>query len=152
MSEVGFYHLTRSSLEEALPRLLEKAHAAGMRILLRAGSRERVDALDRHLWVYRPDSWLPHGTRADGNAPLQPIWLTEQVENPNGATLLVLVDQAADDDLASFARVLDLFDGGNEDEVAAARSRWRARREAGHRLVYWRQTERGAWEKASEEG
>ncbi len=123
-----------------------------MRVVLRAASRERVDALDRHLWVYEADSWLPHGTRADGNPAMQPIWLTEQVENPNEATLLVLVDRACDDDLASFARVLDLFDGGDPEAVEAARERWRARRAAGHKLVYWRQDERGGWEKAREEG
>ena len=123
-----------------------------MRVLLRASSRERVEALDRHLWVFDNDSWLPHGTRADGNPELQPIWVTDQVENPNGATLLVLVDQAADDDLASYPRVLDLFDGGDETSVEAARERWRQRRLAGHRLVYWKQTDRGGWEKAREEG
>lgn len=123
-----------------------------MRVVLRAASRERVDALDRHLWVYEADSWLPHGTRADGRPSMQPIWLTEQVENPNEATLLVLVDRAPDDDLASFARVLDLFDGGDPEAVEAARDRWRARRAAGHKLVYWRQDERGGWEKAREEG
>lgn len=123
-----------------------------MRVVLRASSRERVEALDRHLWVFEPDSWLPHGTRADGNPAMQPIWLTDQVENPNGAELLVLVDRAADEDMAGFARVLDLFDGGDPEAVAAARERWRARRAAGHKLVYWRQTERGGWEKAREEG
>nr|WP_027134763.1 DNA polymerase III subunit chi [Geminicoccus roseus] len=152
MSEIGFYHLTRSSLEDALPRLLGKVVQSRMRVVLRAASRERVDALDRHLWVYEADSWLPHGTRADGNPAMQPIWLTEQVENPNEATLLVLVDRACDDDLASFARVLDLFDGGDPEAVEAARERWRARRAAGHKLVYWRQDERGGWEKAREEG
>ncbi|WP_407645433.1 DNA polymerase III subunit chi [Geminicoccus roseus] len=149
---MGFYHLTRSSLEDALPRLLGKVVQSRMRVVLRAASRERVDALDRHLWVYEADSWLPHGTRADGNPAMQPIWLTEQVENPNEATLLVLVDRACDDDLASFARVLDLFDGGDPEAVEAARERWRARRAAGHKLVYWRQDERGGWEKAREEG
>jgi DNA polymerase-3 subunit chi len=123
-----------------------------MRVVLRAGSRERIEALDRHLWVFEQDSWLPHGTRADGNAAMQPIWLTDTVENPNGATLLVLVDRAADEDMAGFDRVLDLFDGGEPEAVEAARERWRARRAAGHRLVYWRQTERGGWEKAREEG
>ena len=135
-----------------MPRLLGKALGAGMRVVVRAASRERIEALDRHLWVFEADAWLPHGTKADGRAELQPIWLTEQAENPNGAGLLVLIDQAVDDDLPQFARVLDLFDGADEQAVEAARTRWRTRREAGHKLVYWRQDDRGAWEKAREEG
>ena len=123
-----------------------------MRVVVRAASRERIDALDRHLWVFEADSWLPHGTGAETYAALQPIWLTDRVENPNDATLLVLIDQAQDADLSGFARVLDLFDGADEAAVAAARERWRVRRDAGHRLVYWRQTERAGWEKARAEG
>lgn len=102
--------------------------------------------------MFRTDSWLPHGTRADGYPERQPIFLTHRLENPNGAGLLVLVDAADDADLAAYARVLDLFDGADEAAVEAARSRWRSRRAAGHRLVYWRQDERGGWTKAREEG
>ena len=37
MTEIGFYHLTQSPLERALPRLLEKAHASGARVVVMAG-------------------------------------------------------------------------------------------------------------------
>ena len=62
MAEIGFYHLTRSTLEEALPRLLDKAYAAGQRALVRVGSPERVELLDRALWTFARESFLPHGT------------------------------------------------------------------------------------------
>jgi DNA polymerase IIIc chi subunit len=55
-TEFGFYHLTRSGLDGALPRLLEKAHAQGKRVLLRCPDAERLDQLDRLLWTYRNDS------------------------------------------------------------------------------------------------
>ena len=44
-TEVNFYHLTRSSLEDALPRLLTKTLQAGERAVVMLGSPERVDAL-----------------------------------------------------------------------------------------------------------
>ena len=84
MTEVGFYHLTRSTLDEALPRLLEKAYAAGHRVLVRVGDPERLELLNRALWTYGKESFLPHGARSDGFAEDQPIYLTTQVENPNG--------------------------------------------------------------------
>ena len=68
MTEVGFYHLTRSTLDEALPRLLEKAYAAGNRVLVRVGDPERLELLNRALWTYGKESFLPHGTRSDGFA------------------------------------------------------------------------------------
>jgi DNA polymerase-3 subunit chi len=147
MTEIGFYHLTRSPLERALPRLLEKAFASGARIVVMAGSEERVDALDQVLWTYDPASFLPHGAARDGEAPEQPIWLTSEDENPNEAAILVLTDGATSDKVAEYARCLEMFDGNDEDAVTAARARWRDYDAAGHALTYWQQTERGGWEK-----
>lgn len=144
MTRIGFYHLQPWPLEKALPTLLEKAYAAGHRVVVMAGSAERVAYLDNLLWTYDPGSWLPHGARRDGEAALQPIWLTEQEENPNGADVLVLTDGVtAPPD--GYARVLDLFDGNDDTAVQAARRRWKAWKDAGHELVYYQQTDRGGW-------
>jgi DNA polymerase-3 subunit chi len=109
-----------------------------------AGSKERVEALDAALWTYDEASFLPHGTALDGYPGRQPVWLTTEDENPNGARLLVLVDGARSQRVAEFERVLDMFDG-SADSVAAARARWKAAKEAGHTLTYWQQTDTG-WE------
>ena len=146
MAEVGFYHLLATPLERALPRLLERARAAGFRAVVRAGSAERVEHLNALLWTYDDTSFLAHGSARDGNAASQPIWLSHVEENPNGATVLFLVDGVEAADLAAFARCLDLFDGNDEAAVAAARRRWRQARDAGHTLTYWQQTATG-WER-----
>lgn len=146
MAEIGFYHLLATPLERALPRLLERARAQGYPILVRCGSPERVAQLDALLWTYDETSFLPHGSARDGNPAVQPIWLTEGDENPNGATMLVLVDGVAAGDLSSFARCADLFDGADENALEAARARWRRARDAGHSLTYWQQTGSG-WER-----
>ena len=146
MTDIGFYHLTRTPLERALPRLLEKVVAAGMRAVVVAGSADRVEALNGALWTYDPGSFLPHGSARDGNAADQPIWLTDADDNPNAATMLVLVDGATSPRLAAYQRCLDLFDGNDPDAVAAARERWSAAKAAGHGLTYWQQTESGGWQ------
>jgi DNA polymerase-3 subunit chi len=146
VAQVGFYHLQRQPLDQALPRLLEKALAAGYRILVRVGSAERVASLDDRLWTYADDSWLPHGSARDGDAERQPVWLTDHEENPNGATLLVVCDGAAPAGLAGYERCLDLFDGNDDEAVTAARSRWRQWKDEGHTLVYYQQTPDGGWQ------
>jgi DNA polymerase-3 subunit chi len=147
MTDVAFYHLQKSPLEDVLPKLLEKTLAAGKRALVRASSPERVEALAAHLWIYDPDSWLPHGTAQDGAAEDQPVWLTPHDENPNGAAFLFLTDGADSPAVASFERCFDLFDGNDAAAVAAARGRWQARKAEGHAVTYWQQTERGGWER-----
>lgn len=147
MAEIGFYHLLATPLERALPRLLAQASTRGYRIVVRAASPERIEQLNALLWTYDDASFLPHGSARDGNAASQPIWLTDRVENPNAATMLVLVDgvEAEPDDLASYRRCCDMFDGNDASAVEAARARWRRAKDAGHTLTYWQQTEAG-WE------
>ncbi len=148
MTEVSFYHLQRVGLDRALPKLLEKALERGLRVLVRAGSDDRVEALNAALWTYDPDSFLPHGSKADGNSAQQPIYLTaDAAENPNAATMLVLVDGMEAEDVGTFARVLDMFDGNDAEAVEAARARWRTLQAGGHALTYWQQTDSGGWEK-----
>ena len=147
MTEVGFYHLTRTPLERALPKLLERVIAGGMRAVVVSASDERVEALNAALWTYEQLSFLPHGSAKDGQAEDQPIWLTTADENPNGATVLVLTDGVSSSKAGEFARCLDMFDGRDSDAVAAARERWKVMKAAGHTLAYWQQNEAGGWEK-----
>jgi len=145
MTRIGFYHLTRSTLEQALPRLLEKALGQGMRAVVRVAGEERLDLLDRALWTYGRDSFLPHGTARDGFAEKQPIWLTTGLDTPNGASLLVLVDGASAEGMEAFERAIEIFDGHDPAAVARARERWRWALKAGHEREYWQQDERGGW-------
>ncbi len=144
MTEIGFYHLTRSSLAQALPRLLARTLAAGQRALVLGKTAEGLDALSTALWA-QPD-WLPHGTAADGDPDLQPIWLSTEPDAANGARYLFIVEQAEAGALDRFDRVFALFDGNDPAAVEAAREHWRTVKAAGHTLAYWQQTETG-WQK-----
>ena len=146
MAEVGFYHLLSTPLERALPKLLERGRAEGHPIVVKCGSAERVAHLDAILWTYEDASFIPHGSARDGDATLQPIFLTEHDDNPKRATMVVLVDGAESPDLEAFTRCADIFDGNDETAVAAARKRWRRARQDGHELSYWQQTATG-WER-----
>ena len=144
MTEVGFYHLTRTTLTEALPRLLARTLAVGQNALVVGSDEAGLEAISTALWTQ--EVWLPHGTAADGDADLQPIWLSTQADPANDARYLFLVQGASTESLERFERVFDLFDGRDEAAVAAARQRWKAAKAAGHSLTYWQQTPRG-WER-----
>jgi DNA polymerase-3 subunit chi len=146
MAEIGFYHLMRTSIDQALPPLLGRTLAAKQRAVIRCGSAERLAALDNTLWLCANPDWLPHGSAATGRAEHQPIWLTEADEAPNGARFLFLIDGSSSDHIRDFDRVFDLFDGRDEAAVAAARQRWIAAKADGHQLSYWQQTAQG-WDR-----
>jgi DNA polymerase-3 subunit chi len=145
MSEVRFYHLTRTTLERALPRMLEMTLERNQRAVVLASSEERVEALNAWLWTYNDRAFLPHGSAKDGFAADQPIWLSDRDEKPNNADVLFLTDGAKSQRVAEFARCAVLFDGNDAEATAAARAQWRDYKEAGHAVSYWLQDERGAW-------
>ena len=148
MTRVDFYHLQQSSIDQALPKLLEKAYATGKHIVVKIGTEARIEFLNTALWTYDDQSFLPHGSKKDGNAALQPIWLTSGDDNPNNAVMLFLVDGAKIDinSLAQYERVLNLFDGTDEESLSQAREFWKQVKSSGIDCFYWQQDERGNWQ------
>jgi DNA polymerase-3 subunit chi len=145
MTEVRFYHMTRTPLDQALPQMLEKTLERGQRAVVRATSEARVEALSARLWTYHERSFLPHGSVKDGRAERQPVWLTVHDDAPNGAEVLFLTDGATSERVADFGLCAVLFDGEDAEALAEARSQWAALKAAGHAVTYWQQDENGRW-------
>ena len=145
--EVWFYHLERSPLERVLPGLLEKTLKKGWKALIRTRERGRADDLDQLLWTYRDDSFLPHGLAAEPLAERQPVLITTDEANANGAEALFLLDGAEPGSLAGFERCIILFEGRDETALALARSRWKTLKADGAVVSYWQENPDRGWEK-----
>ena len=147
MTEIWFYHLEQQTLDQVLPNLLEKTLQRGWRAVVQSGSQERLKAIDALLWTYREDSFLPHGTRRDGDPAMQPIYLTEEEENPNAADIRFFIEGAPIGSAEGYQRVVYLFDGGDGHALDNARAAWKDVKASEHEVTYWRQTSSGRWEK-----
>jgi len=147
MADILFYHLTESTLEEALPGLLERSVDRGWRAVVQTGTEERRDALDQHLWVFRDDSFLAHATDREAYPTEQPILLTTGEGNQNAAQVRFLVDGANPPELSGYERAVFLFDGHDAAQLQAARGHWKTMKEAGHAVTYWQQTPDRRWER-----
>ena|SRR5262245_54443243 len=148
MTEVFFYHLQGQPLARVLPTLLERSLERGWRIVVQAASEERVDALDAHLWTYRDDGFLPHGTDREPDPQVHPVLITVEGRNANGAHVRFLLDGAPlPGDAASYERIVVLFDGEDADAVALARERWSEAKTAGFAVTYWQPDESGRWQR-----
>jgi len=146
MTEILFYQLKGQTLEQVLPGLLQRSLDRGWRVVVQASSPERVEALDAHLWTWRDDAFLPHGTWRDSEAAEHPVLLTLNADNPNGAIVRFLIEGAAMPENASaYQRIVLLFDGEDAESLDAARARWREAKSAGFQVTYWQTDERGGW-------
>ena len=148
MGRIDFYHLQKQTLEEILPKLLTKAYETGRRILVKIGTPERVEFVNNALWTFDEESFLPHGSKKDGFAQQQPIWLTSEDDNANQAEYLFLVDGAeiSADIAAKFERLFNVFDGNSTESLQQARNLWKTYKEAGFEMHYWQQNNQGRWE------
>jgi DNA polymerase III subunit chi len=147
---IDFYHLTRDPLEIGVAKLLAVVYAKGNRTLVRAATIALIDKLDVALWTYDKDSFLPHGTARNGQADLQPILLTTDAAETNGANVLMLLENVLPEDVSAFERVLYMFEGRDSDALSQARAHWVQLKATGNPLTYWQQTDSGGWKKAAE--
>lgn len=149
MTDVNFYQLASRPLDAVLPRLLEKALAAGFRTVIHSADAALLARLDAALWTYDAASFLPHAV--DGPFAVdQPVLLTRAPGDANGADLMAVVDDILPGDLSRYKRVLYLFDGGDDAALDRARGHWRALKDRdGVTPVYWREDDGGRWEKAA---
>ena len=147
MTEIRFYHLQKQHLDQALPQILEKAFAGKNRIVVRMNDPKEVERMNGLLWTYKPNNFLPHGSKKEGKANHQPIWLTDQDENPNNATVLILTQNTTSETIETYDLCCEMLDGNSEEAVKSARARWKIYQDAGHDVTYWFQDEKGKWEK-----
>jgi DNA polymerase-3 subunit chi len=147
MPEILFYHLQGQKIEAVLPPLLEKSLARGWRVVVQGGAEERIESLDAHLWTYRDDGFLPHGSWRDQDAALQPVLLTVNDGNPNAAQVRFLIDGAPmPAESAAYERIVLVFDGDDEVAVQGARAQWADIKARGLAATYWQPDESGRWQ------
>lgn len=146
MAEYWFYHLETSSLEAVLPDLLEKTLARGWRALVKL-PQDQLAEMDKYLWTFRDDAFLPHGRDDEPQADLQPVLLTSTAASSGEAECVFLVDGEEIDIGEKARRCILLINGQSEESIARSRKTWSTLKAAGETLSYWQQTPRGGWEK-----
>lgn len=147
MTEVRFYHMEQSTLDQALPLITGKAVQSGKKILIKTTDKKDVKRLSDVLWSYRPDSFLAHGIDSEDFAPMQPVLVTSKDDNVNEAGILILTNGCVYPDLDGFDLCCEMLDGRVESQITAARARWKDYKAKGYDLTYWQQDDKGAWHK-----
>jgi DNA polymerase-3 subunit chi len=147
--QVDFYHLTVRPLDRVLPRIAERVVAGGGRLLIVSGDAEQRDALDRALWTYAPESFLPHAQAGAGDDAAQPVLIAADANGAagNAARHIAIADAVWRDEALDFDRAFHFFD---DSRIAEARLAWRALADRdGVERRYWKQTESGGWEQSA---
>lgn len=146
MTEIRFYHLLRDTTSKAVPDIISKALAKGIRVLLKLPNEQRRNHYDDWLWRYNPESFLPHAQDGDPEPQAHPVWLSTTDEAPNGATMAFVVEGAELPESSKFSLICMLFDSENEERLLQARQRWaELKKQTDLTLTYWKQSDDGRW-------
>ncbi|MFT3724423.1 MAG: DNA polymerase III subunit chi [Hyphomonadaceae bacterium] len=141
-AEWWFYHIEHTSLDAAIAPLIEKCLERKWRVVV-VGHDETLERLNKGLWTYREDSFLPHG-RARADAAKHPVLLSTEAVATNGAKVALLLD-GSDTAAEEFERVMVVFDGGDEIARSKARQQYKAATDGGVAARYFQQERGGGW-------
>ena len=146
MTEILFYHLEQKPLEQVLPLLLEKSLERDWTCVVQSGAGDNLAALDKALWTFREESFLPHGIFVQDGENNHPVLLCNGDENPNDAHVRFFVKGAVPDGEGAYQRLVFMFDGHDPEAVNAARVAWKTL-SSKHQTTYWQQELSGKWVK-----
>jgi DNA polymerase-3 subunit chi len=150
MGVVMFYHLARSSAEETVAKLADRAMTQGWRLMARASTPAALDRLDSWLWLHPEDGFLPHGVEGGPNDADQPLLLGQGAAINGAKGVFLLGALPVDPDEArAMERIWLLFDAADQEQLAAARLQWKAVTAAGLPAQYWSE-ETGRWQMKAE--
>ncbi|MBK1722567.1 DNA polymerase III subunit chi [Thiocystis violacea] len=138
MTKIDFYSLEPESRGDRFLltcRLVERIRASALRILIHCPDREEARHLDRLLWTFRDDSFLPHGLVDQVDPHLTPILISTTAAPETERQVLINLAPQVPSFVARFERVCDLVD--HDPRLRdAGRERYRLYREQGHSLKH----------------
>jgi DNA polymerase-3 subunit chi len=146
--EFAIYQSISGNLTSVVVKLLEKIYLSGNKAVFFSPITERVDIINKTLWTYSTNAFIPHGDKRMGFEDQQPIYFTDVFKNPNKATILMLVDtfDLTNKEYENFEKIMLIFeDISKTDEVEKI---YLSLKDNGKNVNYWKQSPKG-WEKLS---
>ena len=136
MTQIDFYILTdqASSDRYALAcRIADKAWQQGHRVYVHTNSQEESRHMDRQLWVFRENSFIPHGIAGQSDPALNPILIGNDDNAVQEHDVLINLAAEVPAFFSRFERVAELIDKDPEIK-SAGRNRFRFYRDRGYAL------------------
>ena len=136
MTRVDFHSKVPNKLQYAC-RLVRKARAAEMKVVVFLQDSAELAAFDETLWTFSEQDFLPHVKAGDELAAQTPVILTDNADQtlPHHQVLINLSDQTP----AHFARFERLFEivSTDEDDLSAGRERYKQYQQRGYPLTHF---------------
>lgn len=132
MTRIDFYQLTaqQHSHDRVVCELCQEAYENNQYTLLLTQTAEQTAHLDRQLWIFNDDSFVPHDTQESTDFK-SPILIQNEPESMGDRQLLINLSNTIPGFFAQFERVIELV---TEDNKQQAREHYSFYKERGYPL------------------
>lgn len=130
MTSIDFYFNADDRLAVAC-RLAGKAFAHKKRLLIFAPDRETAGRVDRMLWTWQQQSFVPHCLADDPLAAQTPVLITAESADPPECDVLLNLAAECPPFFERYARLLEVV-GMDDAERGRGRGRYRFYKERGY--------------------
>ncbi len=134
MTRVDFHSKVPDKLTYAC-RLIRKARASKMQIVVFLENQSQLNAFDEMLWTFSEQDFLPHVSADDALAAHTPVILAHDVNQalPHHQVMINLSSKTPEH-FARFERLLEIV-SNDEADLVAGRERYRLYQQRGYPLT-----------------
>jgi len=91
MQQFSIYQTSDELLLKAIFLLIEKCYYSDLKSVVLTVDSEQQDMLNKNLWTYSRKQFIPHGSKIDPQPEKQPVYITDELQNPNQADVLIII-------------------------------------------------------------
>lgn len=136
MTRVDFHSKVPDKILYAC-RLVRKARAADMNIVVHLEDERQLRALDEALWTFSEQDFLPHVQAGDALAAQTPVILSQDANDPlPHHQVLINLSQRTPEHFARFERLFEVL-STEESDLAAGRERYKQYQQRGYPLTHF---------------
>lgn len=136
MTRIDFYVLQGKEpldRQRLACRLADKAYQLGHRVYIHTGDRQQTLQMDKLLWTFRQNSFVPHAVAGDTGSEPPPVVLGDGDDPGEHTDVLINLSDNVPEFFSRFERVTEVIDQQPE-HLKPARERYRFYQDRGYKL------------------
>jgi len=137
MTKVSFYILASTDpldRQQFACRLAEKAYQQGHQVFIHTEDEAQSEAMDKALWAFRADSFVPHQVLASDSEIEAPVLIShESAAPPKLMDVLINLNPVQPLFFSQFERLAEIIDG-DEEIKKQGRIRYQFYKDRGYHL------------------
>ena len=139
LEKAFFYNSSQRDIVSDIARLTENIFKRSNEIVVFCIDQETAEVVDDFLWSYKDDSFIPHSMTKSGEASLNPILVTTDLDKGYEHNVLLALNGLLikERDWQRFSKIYYFFDDQDIKEKENARSMWKSFSSLDIDCKYW---------------